>query len=246
MRKKYSRFMDNITPERSDEELFKSVLAKAGKKEKIKMTEKKILKKAVMIPVAAAAALALSVAGGAAIYNGVSHLRSSEIAQSPEVAESIQTEITRLTEEGLPGEEIRELIHIAHEEGFSVMAHCNGARTAEAAAAAGVDSVEHGAYLDGEALAAMAENRVIWCPTLSTIGNLRGTGRFDETAVAKILDSALENVSRYFALGGTVAPGSDAGAWQVFHGGDTEYELLRTVLPDEAIKKGAQAVIDRF
>ena len=44
----------------------------------------------------------------------------------------------RLTEDGLPPEEIRELIHIAHEEGFAVMAHCNGARTAEAAAAAGL------------------------------------------------------------------------------------------------------------
>ena len=42
-----------------------------------------------------------------------------------------------LSEEGLPAGEIRELVHIAHEEGFSVMAHCNGARTAEAAAAAG-------------------------------------------------------------------------------------------------------------
>ena len=31
-------------------------------------------------------------------------------------------------------EEIRELIHIAHEEGFSVMVHANGARTVEAAA----------------------------------------------------------------------------------------------------------------
>lgn len=93
MKERYSRFMDNITPERSDEELFRAVLAKADKKEKIKMTEKKILKKTVMIPVAAAAALALSVAGGAAIYNGVSHLRSSEIAQSPEVAESIHTEV---------------------------------------------------------------------------------------------------------------------------------------------------------
>ena len=33
-----------------------------------------------------------------------------------------------LTEESLPDEEIRELIHIAHEEGFSVMAHTNGSR----------------------------------------------------------------------------------------------------------------------
>lgn len=91
MKERYSRFMDNITPERSDEELLRTVLAKADKKEKIKITKKKILKKAVMIPVAAAAALALSVAGGAAIYNGVNHLRNSELAQSAEVAESIQT-----------------------------------------------------------------------------------------------------------------------------------------------------------
>ena len=66
-----------------------------------------------------------------------------------------------LTEEGLPPEEIRELIHIAHEEGFSVMAHANGARTAEAAAIAGIDSIEHGAYLDADALCAMKENGMV-------------------------------------------------------------------------------------
>lgn len=93
MKERYSRFMDNITPERSDEELFRTVLAKADKKEKIKMTEKKILKKAVVIPVAVAMALTLSIAGGAAIYSGFSHLRQSEIAQSPDVAQSIQTEV---------------------------------------------------------------------------------------------------------------------------------------------------------
>ena len=60
-----------------------------------------------------------------------------------------------LSEEPLTAEEIRELIHIAHEEGFAVMSHCNGARTAEAAAMAGVDSIDHGAYLDKDALQAM-------------------------------------------------------------------------------------------
>ena len=105
-----------------------------------------------------------------------------------------------LTEEPLLPEEIRELIHIAHEEGFSVMAHCNGARTAQAAAEAGVDSVEHGAYLDGEALAAMKERDVVWVPTVSTVGNLRGKGRFDEKAVAAILDSTLENVERFAGM----------------------------------------------
>ena len=155
----------------------------------------------------------------------------------------------RLTEEGLPAEEIRELIHIAHEEGFPVMAHCNGARTAEAAAAAGLDSVEHGAYLDKDALQTMAEMGTVWVPTLSTIGNLRGKGRFREDAVRKILDSALENVYEFAAMGGLVAPGSDAGAWAVPHGSMTEEALLELALGSSTkrvLEKGSQKIIEKF
>ena len=138
-----------------------------------------------------------------------------------------------LTEEGLSPEEIRELIHIAHEEGFSVMAHANGARTIEAAAAAGVDSVEHGAYQDEESLCAMKENGTVWVPTLSTVGNLRGKGRFSEYAVAAIWDTATENVHKFAQMGGLIAPGSDAGAWAVPHNADTEHQLLSDILgPD--------------
>ena len=134
-----------------------------------------------------------------------------------------------LSEEGYRPEDIRELIHIAHEEGFCVMAHANGARVVEAAARAGVDSVDHGAYLDEDALSAMKENGVVWVPTLSTIGNLRGKGRFDEDAVRRILDSALENVHSFAAIGGLIAPGTDAGAWAVPHGSLTEWELLKDI-----------------
>ena len=154
-----------------------------------------------------------------------------------------------LTEEGLPGEEIRELIHIAHEEGFAVMAHANGARTVEAAAAAGVDSVEHGAYLDEEALCAMKENGTVWVPTLSTVGNLRGKGRFREEAVEAILESALENVRAFVALGGFLAPGTDAGAWAVPHGGLSEYALMELALgkaAEETLERGAKEIVKRF
>ena len=136
----------------------------------------------------------------------------------------------RLTEAPLPPQIIRELIHIAHEEGFSVMAHCNGAATTLAAAEAGVDSVEHGAYQSEESLRAMADAGTVWVPTLSTVGNLRGTGRFDEAAVAAILESALQNVSRFASMGGLLAPGTDAGAWAVPHGCLTEFALLTSVL----------------
>ena len=146
-------------------------------------------------------------------------------------------------------EEIRELIRIAHEEGFSVMAHANGARTVEAAARAGVDSVEHGAYLDSDALQAMAENGTVWVPTLSTIGNLRGTGRFEETAVARILDSAMANVKAFAAMGGILAPGTDAGAWAVPHGCLSEYELLETALGEDTkrvLDQGIRIIMEKF
>lgn len=154
-----------------------------------------------------------------------------------------------LTQEGLPGGEIRELIHIAHEEGFSVMAHANGSQIVLAAAQAGVDSVEHGAYLEEEALAAMAEAGTVWVPTLSTIGNLRGTGRFSESAVRAILESALSNVAAFSAMGGLLAPGTDAGAWAVPHGSLTEFDLLQQALgpqADELLAPGIDAIRQRF
>ena len=154
-----------------------------------------------------------------------------------------------LTEAPLSAAEIRELIHIAHEEGMAVMTHANGAETVLAAAEAGVDSVEHGAYLNREALCAMQENGCVWVPTLSTIGNLRGTGRFSETAVAAILESAMENVSQFAAMGGFLAPGSDAGAWAVPHGLQTEHALLRQAIgreTDAVLAAGEQRIQEKF
>ena len=156
-----------------------------------------------------------------------------------------------LSEPGLEPQLIRELIHIAHGEGFSVMAHANGARTVEAAAGAGADSVEHGAYLDGDALCAMVENGTVWCPTLSAIGNLRGTGRFDEAAVSNIYESSVENLRCFSRMGGLIAPGSDAGAWRVPHGtgGLDEYAHLAYALGEgcmDMLTVGADAVRTKF
>ena len=154
-----------------------------------------------------------------------------------------------LTQESLPPEEIRELVAVAHGEGLSVMAHANGDAAVEAAARAGVDSVEHGAYLTSRALEAMGAAGTIWVPTLSTIGNLRGKGRFPEAAVARILDSALENVSAFAAMGGLLAPGSDAGAWGVPHGSQSEIPLLRQAIGsgwEAVLRRGADALQARF
>lgn len=130
--------------------------------------------------------------------------------------------------------QIREMIEIAHGEGFSVMAHVNGARTVLAALEAGVDSVEHGAYMDGEAVQAMAQSGAIWVPTLSTVGNLIGSGRYPDDVLMRILDEQLQNVAECVRLGGTVALGSDAGAFRVYHAQAVkdEFALLFRALGD--------------
>lgn len=154
-----------------------------------------------------------------------------------------------LTEEGLEPEEIRKLIHIVHEEGMSVAVHGNGPRNVLAAAEAGVDSVEHGAYLNGEALQAMKEAGTVWVPTVSTIGNLRGKGRFDDAAVERILESALENIQTFAAIDGLIAPGTDAGAWQVPHSIGSEFALLRQALgasTDTVLSKGIETIRQKF
>ncbi len=152
-----------------------------------------------------------------------------------------------LSEQGLPAEEIQELIHIAHEEGMAVMAHANAARTVEAGAKAGVDSIEHGAYLDGDALQAMQEAGTIWVPTVSTIGNLLHKGRFNDVAVEKILESALENIRKFSKMGGMVAAGTDSGAWAVPHGcGTEEVYLLRAGVTEEQMAIAAQHLQEKF
>lgn len=152
-----------------------------------------------------------------------------------------------LTEPSLPENTIGELIRIAHDQGLPVMAHANGTQAVVAAARWGVDSVEHGAYLQEEALCAMKENSVIWVPTLSAIGNLLETQRYSRQTVSEILHSAQENVAAFHRLGGLLASGDDAGAWGVPHGSSRETEYLQQAGVDgEALKKGTLALISRF
>ena len=156
-----------------------------------------------------------------------------------------------ITGEPLPPDEIAELIRVAPGEGLSVMAHANGADTVRAAAEAGVDSVEHGAYLDDEALTAMVEARTVWTPTISTVGNLIGEGRYPDAVFEPLFAYQAENIRRFAAMGGTIAPGSDAGAYAVPHvqGALDELEYLTEILGVDAkatLYEGISEIMRRF
>lgn len=137
-----------------------------------------------------------------------------------------------LTDPPMEPAHIRDLVAIAHDAGFSVMAHCNGAGTILAAVTAGVDSLEHGAYLDETAAQALARSDTVWVPTLSAVGNLIGTGRYPDAVLRRILAHQMQMVRRVSQLGGHIACGSDAGAYRVEHvqGAETEAQYLAKAL----------------
>lgn len=157
-------------------------------------------------------------------------------------------EYGKLTEQGLSQDLIREMVHIAHEEGMAVMAHCNGARTMEASAKAGADSIEHGAYSDREALEVMADCKTIWTPTVSPAGNLKGGGRFCDEVTEEITEHHLEMIRTYVSLGGSIAAGSDAGAWRVPHveGLFTELSYLKGIVDETHLQRTEEQILEKF
>ena len=157
----------------------------------------------------------------------------------------------KITSEPLDPAEIRELIRIAHAEGFAVMAHANGADTVKAAVEAGVDSIEHGAYLDDAAVRMLAQSEAVWVPTLVTIGNLVGEGRYPDAVLEPLLRLQLDNVAECARLGGNIALGSDAGAYRVLHaqGALDEYGYLKRAIgkeTDRILKCGENVIQNRF
>ena len=131
--------------------------------------------------------------------------------------------------------EVREMVHIAHEEGFCVMSHTNGARAVKEAAAAGADSIEHGNYVDEEAVEVMAEMGTVWVPTITVVKNLIGKGRFSDQVLEKIWEKGKKNIRRGYEAGVNLALGSDAGAYLVPHGQGIldEWACFQEILGDK-------------
>ena len=143
----------------------------------------------------------------------------------------------KLSCEGVPEAEIREMVKICHGEGFAVMAHCNGADTIKYAIDAGVDSLEHGIFIDDEGISMLAESDCIWVPTITAVTH-EGLQAAHRAAVIKAS-----------AAGAKIACGSDSGASGGLHGPSTKAEykaLLECGLEDAAITRADEIIKGRF
>lgn len=135
----------------------------------------------------------------------------------------------------LSAEEIHTLVHVAHDAGFAVMAHVNGAAAIRAAIAAGTDSIEHGYFMDDACVDLLADSNTIWVPTLTAIAAFSHRPGFSGDVVKQILSGQYHMLRRAAQAGAFIAIGSDSGAVGVPHGEGAHREraLLLDVLGPE-------------
>jgi imidazolonepropionase-like amidohydrolase len=116
-------------------------------------------------------------------------------------------------------EEMKAIVADAHRLGRKVAAHAHGAEGIRWAAEAGVDSIEHGSYIDDAAIATMKEHGTYLVPTLYLgdwmIDNA-GLTHLPPPLLAKareVIPAARKNVAHAFAGGVKVAFGTDAAVY---------------------------------
>lgn len=127
--------------------------------------------------------------------------------------------------------EMSAIVDTAESLGLRVAAHAHGARGIEAAARAGVHTIEHGTYLDEAAARAMNEADTTLIPTLMAFEGIRqnlGTGFYSpvvENKIRAVSEFAGTIVERARANGVRIAFGTDAGVFP--HGQNAgEFRLL--------------------
>ncbi len=104
----------------------------------------------------------------------------------------------------------------AHRLGRKVAAHAHGAEGILFATDAGVDSIEHGTYIDADDIAAMKQHGTWLVPTLYLIDWMRENGHLPAMFQKKMIDVSavvLQNQKKAVAAGVKVALGTDAAVY---------------------------------
>ena len=115
-------------------------------------------------------------------------------------------------------DELAVMVAEASAAGLAVMAHAQGAEGVKAAVRAGVRSIEHGVFLDDEAIDLMLEHGTWLVPTLHAVRSLLSAieagDAYPQAVVDKVhlvADAHRASVARAHAAGVKIAMGTDCG-----------------------------------
>lgn len=129
-------------------------------------------------------------------------------------------------------EEIRALVATARDYGFTVAAHAHGKEAIRRAVIGGVDSIEHGTFLDDETFRLMKEHGTWYVPTITAGAYVAEKAKVPGFYPPQVARKALEigpqiqaTAGRAYRAGVKMAFGTDAGVYP--HGTNAhEFELL--------------------
>jgi imidazolonepropionase-like amidohydrolase len=129
-------------------------------------------------------------------------------------------------------EEIKAVVSIAHDYGFTVAAHAHGAEAIRRAVLGGVDSIEHGTFMNDEDIRLMKEHGTWYVPTISAgdfvARKAQVAGYYPPQVAAKaaaIGPQILATAARAYKAGVKIAFGTDASVYP--HGQNAhEFELM--------------------
>lgn len=143
--------------------------------------------------------------------------------------------------------ELEALVTAAHELRRKTAAHAHGAEGAKRAIRAGIDSIEHGTFLDEEAFRLMRERGTYLVPTLATRTGI-AESKFPPLVQQKA-DRAMkaqdDMVHRALAMGVKIALGTDAAVYP--HGNNAvEFVLMSAdgMSPAQALHAGTSSGAD--
>jgi imidazolonepropionase-like amidohydrolase len=152
----------------------------------------------------------------------------------------------------LTQEELNALIDEAHALKRKVAAHAHGAEAAKRAVRAGVDSIEHGSFLDDEALDMMKQHGTYYVPTLMALQGLSEqmqAGMYIPPAIRVKAELAMTSLHKTFqkalAKGVKIGLGTDAAVYP--HGRNAEefHQMVDLGMkPLDALRAGTSADAD--
>ena len=144
--------------------------------------------------------------------------------------------ITQGVEPGSPQftlEELKAGAEEAHKAGRKIAAHAQGQEGIKDSLRAGFDTIEHGIFLDDEAIGLLLEKRATLVPTLSAPFNIMEKGdksgipAFIIEKTRKVKDAHVDSIKKAYKAGVTIASGADTGTPFNGHGENLrELELL--------------------
>jgi imidazolonepropionase-like amidohydrolase len=152
----------------------------------------------------------------------------------------------------LTQEEMNALIDEAHALRRKVAAHAHGAEAAKRAIRAGVDSIEHGTFLDDEAMDMMKQRGTYYVPTLMALQGLSEQmqqGMYIPPTIRAKAELAMASLHKTFqkalAKGVKIGLGTDAAVYP--HGRNNEefHQMVDLGMkPVDALKAGTAADAD--